>query len=93
MTSSWWLQGIVRLRRRRLTGTEIAWRVPVSPATVARILARHGLSKLKALEPKEPVRRYERELPGELVHLDITPSRLLPPGVCGLCDLLGVVSS
>jgi transposase InsO family protein len=30
-----------------------------------------GLNKLNALEPAEPVRRYERENPGELIHLDI----------------------
>jgi transposase InsO family protein len=70
-TSWWWEQEILRLRRRRLTGAEIARYVPVSAATVARILARHGLSRLKALEPKEPVRRYQREHPGELLHLDI----------------------
>jgi transposase InsO family protein len=54
-----------------MTGAEIARRLPVSPATVARILARHGLSRLKALEPKQPVRRYQRETNGELVHLDV----------------------
>src|SRR5262252_5462234 len=30
-----------------------------------------GLNRLKALEPVEPVRRYEREHPGELIHIDI----------------------
>jgi transposase InsO family protein len=70
-TNYWWEQEILRLRRQRLTGAEIARRVPVSPATVARILARNGLSRLKALEPKEPVRRYERKHPGELLHFDI----------------------
>jgi hypothetical protein len=29
------------------------------------------LNKLSALEPAEPVRRYEREHPGELIHIDI----------------------
>ena len=38
---------------------------------VSRILKRQGLNKLKALEPAEPVRRYEREHPGELIHIDI----------------------
>lgn len=70
-TSYWWEQEILRLRRRRLTGAEIARRMPVSTATVARILARNGLSRLKALEPKEPVRRYERKHPGELLHFDV----------------------
>ena len=32
---------------------------------------RLGLNKLSALEPAEPVRRYERERPGEMIHLDI----------------------
>jgi transposase InsO family protein len=70
-TSWWWEQEILRLRRRWLTGAEIARWVPVSTATIARILTRHRLSRLKSLEPKEPVRRYQRETKGELVHFDI----------------------
>jgi transposase InsO family protein len=38
---------------------------------VARILARHSLSRLEDLEPKEPTIRYQRDRPGELVHVDI----------------------
>jgi transposase InsO family protein len=59
------------LRRQRHTGKQIAAEVGVSPATVCRVLKRRGLNKLSALEPAEPVRRYERENPGELIHLDI----------------------
>jgi transposase InsO family protein len=33
-------------------------------------MKRAGLSRLAALQPPEPVRRYERESPGELVHID-----------------------
>jgi transposase InsO family protein len=62
---------IVALRRQRLTGKHIAMQTGVSEATVSRVLARAGLSRLKDLEPAEPVRRYERERPGELIHLDI----------------------
>ncbi len=40
-------------------------------STVSRILRRIGLNRLKALEPAEPIRRYEREHPGELIHIDI----------------------
>jgi transposase InsO family protein len=40
-------------------------------STVARVLKRAGLSRLRDLEPPEPVVRYERQRPGELVHLDI----------------------
>jgi transposase InsO family protein len=59
------------LRRQRYTGKQIAAEVGVSPATVSRILKRLGLNKLSALEPAEPVRRYERDHPGELIHIDI----------------------
>ncbi len=62
---------IERLRRQRWTGKQIAVQVSVSPATVSRVLRRIGLNKLSALEPAEPVRRYEREHPGEMIHLDI----------------------
>jgi transposase InsO family protein len=62
---------IEALRRQRYTGTQIAAEVGVSPATVSRVLRRRGLNKLSALEPAEPVRRYEREKPGELIHIDI----------------------
>jgi len=59
------------LRRQRYTGKQIAAEVGVSPATVSRILRRLGINKLSALEPAEPVRRYERERPGEIIHIDI----------------------
>jgi len=59
------------LRRRRWTGKQIAAELNISPATVSRILKRLGLNHIAALEPAEPVRRYEREKPGELIHIDI----------------------
>jgi transposase len=62
---------IVALRRQRFTAKHIASVVAVSPATVSRVLARAGLSRLKDLEPAEPVRRYEREKPGDMIHIDI----------------------
>jgi transposase len=62
---------IIALRRRRWTGKHIARQVGASPATVSRVLKRIGLSRLKDLEPAPPVRRYEREYPGDLIHLDI----------------------
>ena len=62
---------VVRLRRERMCGAEIAVRLRLSPATVARVLQREGLSRLRSLEPPEPPRRYEKKHPGELVHLDI----------------------
>ena len=62
---------IIALRRQRWTGKHIARTHAVSPATVSRVLKRAGISRLKDLEPGEPVRRYERAHPGELIHLDI----------------------
>lgn len=62
---------IATLRRQRLTGKHIAKQTGVSAATVRRVLRRAGLSRLKDIEPAEPVRRYEREKPGEMLHLDI----------------------
>jgi transposase InsO family protein len=62
---------IATLRRERRTGQQIALEVGVSKATVSRVLQRLGLHRLASLEPAEPVRRYERERPGELIHLDI----------------------
>jgi len=59
------------LRRQRMTGRAIAGETGVSPATVSRVLRRLGLNKLSALEPADPPRRYQRELPGELIHIDI----------------------
>ena len=59
------------LRRQRHTGEQIAAEVGVSAATVSRVLRRLGLNRLSALEPAEPVRRYERTAPGELLHIDI----------------------
>ncbi len=62
---------IEALRRQRHTGKQIAAEVGVSPATVSRILRRLGLNRIRDLEPAEPVRRYEREHPGEMIHIDI----------------------
>lgn len=62
---------VAALRRQRMTGAEISARLGLSPATVARILRRQGLARLRSLEPTEPPRRYEKQHPGELLHLDV----------------------
>src|SRR5436305_3511369 len=62
---------IEALRRQRWTGQHIAAAVGVSPATISRILRRLAPNRIQALEPAAPVRRYEREHPGELIHIDI----------------------
>jgi transposase InsO family protein len=59
------------LRRARRTGKQIASELYISPATVSRILRRLGLNRIGAIEPAAPVRRYERDRPGEMIHIDI----------------------
>jgi transposase InsO family protein len=65
------VEQVEALRRGRRTGQQIAVELRLSPATVSRILRRLGLNRIGALEPAEPVRRYERERPGEMIHIDI----------------------
>lgn len=70
--SAYWIATAARLRREyRLTGAEIAERLHLARSTVSGWLKRLGLGRLAALEEKVPVRRYQRERPGELIHLDI----------------------
>ena len=66
-----WRDLILKLRRSRKTGPEIAEELEIPRSTVARVLRRAGLQRLALLEPREPVNRYERKRPGELIHLDI----------------------
>ncbi|MBN9372129.1 IS481 family transposase [Hydrogenophaga sp.] len=61
---------IEQLRRARMPMRRIAAVVGRSVATISRVLAGMGLSSLKALEPQVPIVRYERDAPGELLHMD-----------------------
>jgi transposase InsO family protein len=62
---------IERLRRERVSGPMIARVLGMARSTVSLVLRRLGLGKLKSLEPKAPIVRYERSRPGEMIHLDI----------------------
>jgi transposase InsO family protein len=62
---------IEALRRLRMTASEIAELLEMAPSTVSAVLLRIGLGKRSRLEPLEPPNRYQRERPGELVHIDI----------------------
>ncbi len=64
-------RGIIRRRCRRWSLAQIAALFSVSIASVSRVLARAGISRLRDLEPPEAPRRYQREHPGELLHMDI----------------------
>ncbi len=62
---------VLMLRALRMTGPVIAQRLRMPRSTVSRILRRHGEARLRPLEPIEPVRRYEKKRPGELIHIDV----------------------
>jgi len=64
------VQAIVALRRLRFTGPEIAETLGMALSTVSGILTRIGMGKLGRLG-LEPAHRYERERPGELIHIDV----------------------
>jgi transposase InsO family protein len=65
------VEAIAALRRLRLTGPEIAETLEMATSTVSAVLKRIGLGKLSRLEPPEPIRRYEKQRPGELIHIDV----------------------
>jgi transposase InsO family protein len=62
---------VIALRRQRLTGKDIARRCSLSRATVSRILRAAGLSRIRDLDPPPPILRYERDAPGDMIHIDI----------------------
>ena len=64
------VQAIAALRRLRMTGAEIAEVLDMALSTVSAILTRIGMGKLGRLG-LEPVVRYERQRPGELIHIDV----------------------
>ena len=62
---------IFSLRQKRLTGDAIAARLGLGRSSVFRALRKLGCSHLTSLEAKPPVRRYQWEKPGQMLHLDI----------------------
>lgn len=83
-------QSIVELRQRERRGPEwIGAELGVPARTVSRVLARNGLPRLASLDPitgevirasKITALRYERERPGELVHMDVKKLGRIPDG-------------
>jgi transposase InsO family protein len=69
-TSKQVVSRVLALRHQRLVAWAIAEQLGMPRSTIGAILRRHGLGRLSALDPKVPVMRYERESPGELIHLD-----------------------
>jgi transposase InsO family protein len=83
-------QRIVALRERERRGPDwIGAELGVPARTVSRVLARHRLPHLAVLDPltglvirasKATAVRYERERPGELVHMDVKKLGKIPAG-------------
>jgi transposase InsO family protein len=74
------VQAIAALRRLRFTAPEIAELLGMPLSTVSGVLTRIGMGKLGRLG-LEPARRYERERPGELIHIDVKKlGRMTRPG-------------
>ena len=65
------VEAIVSLRRVRMTAAEIAEILLMPLSTVSGILTRIGLGSPSRLEPVEPANRYQKQWPGELVHIDV----------------------
>jgi transposase InsO family protein len=59
------------LRKKRLTGDEIASHLGICRSTIYRALRKLNISRLSSLEEKEPIQRYQWERPGQMLHLDI----------------------
>jgi len=55
----------------RMTGAEIAELLGMAVSTVQGVLKRIGMGKRSSLEPPEPANRYQRDRPGELIHIDV----------------------
>jgi transposase InsO family protein/transposase len=74
------IAAIVALRRLRFTGPEIAEALGMALSTVSGILTRIGMGRLGRLG-LEPAERYERQRPGELIHVDVKKlGRIARPG-------------
>jgi transposase InsO family protein len=61
---------ILRLRQQRWSTPRIADQLRLPLSTVGAICRRHGLGRLKDLEPATATIRYEWARPGDMVHLD-----------------------
>jgi transposase InsO family protein len=74
---------IVHLRwKHRLGPVQIAGKLDMPASTVHAVLVRCRLNRLSHIDrvTGEPVRRYERERPGELIHVDVTKFGNIPDG-------------
>ena len=77
------VRAIVRLRwRHRLGPVQIAGRLDLTPSTVHAVLVRCRINRLTRIDrvTGEPLRRYEHDHPGSLIHVDVTKFGNIPDG-------------
>jgi transposase InsO family protein len=74
---------IARLRAQRRSGPQIADALRLPLSTVGDVLRRLGLGRLPSLNPRPPIVRYERETPGELLHIDAKKLGKIAVGTIG----------
>jgi transposase InsO family protein len=74
---------ICRRRRTEKVGPDrLAIHLDLPPSTIYRVLRRHDLHRLGHIDRQtaQPIRRYERTRPGELVHVDVKKLGRIPAG-------------
>jgi transposase InsO family protein len=75
---------VLRLRRKRRWGADrIAHETGIASSTVQRILRAEGCARLDQGDratDRAPVQRYQRERPGELIHVDVKKLAAIPDG-------------
>src|SRR5213082_2234054 len=57
-------------RTRRMTAAKIAAVLHLARSTVARLLQRKGVGRLRLLDPRPEPRSYEWPRPGDMLHVD-----------------------
>ena len=65
------VEAILALRELRFTAAEIAETLGMAHSTASAVLKRHGKGRLPRRDADRPANRYERAMPGELVHIDV----------------------
>ena len=74
---------IIKIRPQRRWGpARIAYLLGLHPSTVHRVLARYRMARLRWVDraTSAPVRRYEHDAPGDLIHVDIKKLGNIPDG-------------
>ena len=71
----------LELRKKKMTAAKIAAVLHLARSTVARLLQRNGIGRLRLVEPRPEPRSYEWPRPGDLLHVDVKKlARIGRPG-------------